>query len=68
MYTEQLKLGAAETAGSSRQVQGTPWAEHHPSSSVRTILSSRVLRLVYEILNRVLKALSLMEHPIVLHN
>lgn len=44
------------------------WAEHHPSSSARAILRSKVSRLAYQILNRVLKALSLMEHPIVLHN
>lgn len=68
MHVEQLKPGAAETAGSSRRGRGTPWAEHHPSASARTVLSSRILRLAYNILNRVLKALSLRQQPIVLHN
>lgn len=59
---------AAESAGRSRWVQGMAWAGHRPSSSARARLSSKVSRLAYLILNRFLKALSLMEHPIVLHN
>lgn len=49
-------------------VQGMAWAEHHHSSSTRAVLGSEVLRLAYQVLNGALKALSLMEHPVVLCN
>lgn len=64
----QPKLGAAGSAGRSRWVQGMVWAEHNSSSSTRAVLGSKVSRLAYQVLNGTLKALSLMEHPIVIHN
>lgn len=69
-YPAWLKPGTAETAGTRRWVPGMAWAERHPASATKAILSSKVLRLAYQILNRalVLKGLSLKEHPIMLHN